>query len=120
MRNEPNLRIENYRENDNPIGPSPPGANWGWFTIDRHYGRLEVMSSGSGQEDGWEHVSVSLSSRTPTWDEMCYVKNLFWREDETVIQFHPKKSKYANRSPFCLHLWRKEGQEHELPPDECV
>ena len=120
MRHEPNLRIENYRENDNPVGKSPPGANYGWFEIPRIAGTLRIMSSGSDQLSGWEHVSVSLHRRSPTWDEMCYVKNLFWREDETVLQFHPKKSKYVNQMPFCLHLWKKIGVEPELPPDVCV
>ena len=26
---------------------------------------------------GWEHVSVSLRNRCPTWDEMCLVKDIF-------------------------------------------
>lgn len=41
---------------------------------------------------GWEHVSVSVRHRTPNWTEMCWVKDLFWEDDETVIQFHPRKS----------------------------
>lgn len=64
---------------------------------------------------GWEHVSVSLYNRLPTWDEMCLVKSLFWDEEETVIQFHPKKSQYVNQHPFCLHLWKKIGVDAELP-----
>lgn len=55
---------------------------------------------------GWEHVSVSLADRTPTWEEMCYVKDLFWDEHEWVVQYHPPKSLYVNNHPFCLHLWR--------------
>lgn len=123
MRHEPNLRIDKYRDNDNPIGPSPPGVNWGWFIIPKARGTLRVMSSGTGhwnEVSGWEHVSVSLANRTPTWEEMCYVKSMFWREDETVVQFHPKKSKYKNQMPYCLHLWKKINEEHELPPDVCV
>jgi len=120
MRNEPNLRIEGYRNNNNPIGQSKPGKNWGYFEILRRGELLRVISSGIGEKNGWEHVSVSLSNRCPTWDEMAYIKNLFWKEDETVVQFYPKKSKYKNLMPFCLHLWRKIGQEYELPPDEYV
>ena len=40
---------------------------------------------------GWEHVSVSYSKKTPTWDEMCRVKDIFWGEDECVVQYHPAK-----------------------------
>jgi len=65
---------------------------------------------------GWEHVSVSLRRRCPTWDEMCTIKDIFWREDECVIQYHPPKSEYVNNHPFCLHLWKKIGHEFELPP----
>ena len=69
---------------------------------------------------GWEHVSVSYRRRTPTWDEMCKVKDMFWNDDETVVQFHPKKSEYKNLHPYCLHLWRKCGEDFELPPREYV
>lgn len=57
-------------------------------------------------EDGWEHVSMELMARRlPTWDEMCYLKDLFWDDEETVIQMHPKKSHYVNMVE-ALHLWR--------------
>lgn len=69
---------------------------------------------------GWEHVSVSYKDRTPTWDEMCIVKDIFWNEDETVIQIHPPKKEYVNLHPHCLHLWRKKDSEPVLPPKELV
>jgi hypothetical protein len=69
---------------------------------------------------GWEHVSVSYRRRTPTWDEMCKVKDMFWNDEETVVQYHPKKSEYKNLHPYCLHLWRKCGEDFELPPREYV
>lgn len=66
---------------------------------------------------GWEHVSVSLlgGHRLPTWDEMGYVKRLFWGPDEAVLQFHPPESAYVNNGEV-LHLWRKPTAEAELPP----
>jgi len=64
----------------------------------------------------WQHVSVSHPRRCPTWMEMAKVKDLFWSEEETVVQFHPKKSSYINNHPYCLHLWKKKDFEHELPP----
>lgn len=69
---------------------------------------------------GWEHVSVSYRRRTPTWDEMCKVKEMFWNDEETVVQYHPKKSEYKNFHQYCLHLWRKCGVDFELPPREFV
>ncbi len=69
---------------------------------------------------GWEHVSVSYPNRCPTWEEMCRVKNIFWNENECVIEYHPPKSDYVNNHPYCLHLWRKVGENFELPPREFV
>lgn len=57
--------------------------------------------------DFWEHASVSLQDRTPTWNEMSFIKGLFWGEDDLVVQFHPIKSEYINNHEHCLHLWRK-------------
>ena len=74
---------------------------------------LRVLSSGGR---GWDHVSVSKGNRNPNWDEMNFIKDLYFKESETVIQFHPKKSEYVNNCGSCLHLWRKQDQEHELPP----
>jgi hypothetical protein len=65
---------------------------------------------------GWEHCSVSINrDRTPTWEVMCAVKDLFWDAEDTVIQFHPKKSEYVNCHPYVLHLWRPTEKEIELP-----
>lgn len=89
------------------IIPSPQQANR----------KLAVMSS-DGM--GWDHVSVSTNGRCPNWDEMNYIKDLFFKDDETVIQFHPKKSEYVNTCEYCLHLWRKQDGEHELPPKGLV
>jgi hypothetical protein len=38
---------------------------------------------------GWEHISVSLPNRCPNWREMCFIKSLFWDEEDVVIQYHP-------------------------------
>jgi hypothetical protein len=73
----------------------------------------------------WEHVSVTVVSytgqtRTPTWDEMCAVKDLFWGQEEAVIQYHPPKSEYVNCHPNVLHLWRPLEAELRLPPARVV
>lgn len=65
---------------------------------------------------GWEHVSISKRGCTPSWDEMCFFKDLFWKEDETVVQFHPGRSSYVNMHKHCLHLWRPIDREIPLPP----
>ena len=57
-------------------------------------------------EDGWEHVSIELMARRlPTWEEMCLIKDIFWNEEEEVVQIHPRHSEYVNMCE-ALHLWR--------------
>lgn len=64
---------------------------------------------------GWEHVSVTVShknkdsSRCPTWEEMCWVKDMFWNESDVVVQYHPAKKDYISMHPYCLHLWKPIG-----------
>lgn len=83
-----------------------------------------IVSDGSAVEDepefaGWEHVSVHImeygKQRIPTWSEMCAVKDVFWGPEETVVQFHPRKSEYINNHPFVLHLWRYKAGEFPIP-----
>ena len=76
---------------------------------------LNIIVSDGG---GWEHVSVwpSRTKRCCTWEEMNWVKELFWEDDETVIQFHPAKKDYVNNHPYCLHLWRPVNQDIPQPP----
>ena len=66
------------------------------------------------------NVSVSPGSAQrkccPTWDEMCAIKDMFFGEDERVMQFHPPKSEYINNHPYCLHLWRPIDAEIPRPP----
>jgi len=78
-----------------------------------------AMVMASDGRDG-AHVSVSLSNRTPNWREMWYINNLFWDEEEVVIQYHPAKSAYVNRHANCLHLWRPVGQERPTSPKALV
>ena len=80
-------------------------------------GRMRIIVSWGG---GWDHVSVSLPDRCPTWQEMCAVKRMFWRDDEWVVQFHPAASEYVNNHPHCLHLWKPQDQAMPTPPSEFV
>lgn len=70
----------------------------------------------------WDHVSVSVQNgeRCPTWEEMCWVKSLFFDDDECVVQYHPPKSDYVNVHPFVLHLWRPTESVIPMPPKGCV
>jgi hypothetical protein len=71
---------------------------------------------------GWEHVSVSPNrKRAPFWDEMCFIKDKFWDEDDAVIQIHPPRSEYVNFNQYTLHLWRKAGtNDFYTKPDKIM
>jgi len=98
-----------------PIGSNDSIGNAGAFYIPRKPGDVPLKVIASDGE-GWEHVSVSLPTRCPTWEEMCKVKTIFWDEEDCVVQFHPPRSEYVNNHSFCLHLWRPTSGEIALPP----
>lgn len=65
---------------------------------------------------GWEHVSVTVgANKPPTWELMCVVKNMFWDDEDCVVQYHPPKSSYINNHPHCLHLWKPIDKEIPIP-----
>ena len=85
------------------------------------YGKLagSVIWSFGG---GWDHVSVAPYKRSyvPSWEDMCRLKDMFFREDETVVQYHPAKSEYVNTVENCLHLWRPQKETLPTPPSIMV
>lgn len=99
---------EKFRIKTGPMASSKANGNNGAFIIVslKLKNRLHAIASDG---IGWEHVSVSLPHRCPTWDEMCFVKSLFWDAEDVVMQLHPAESQYVNNHPFCLHLWRPIG-----------
>jgi len=116
-------KLEGSRERDNGAYGTKTGDRFGRFLILGPRGVILRVLAGNAELDSsvpWDHVSVSTTSRTPFWDEMCFVKDLFFDPDETVIQFHPKKSVYVNNHPHVLHLWRPGDREIQLPPTDAV
>lgn len=104
---------EQYRLKNHPqLGSTAAYGNNGFFVIP-HYKitgyELRCQISDGG---GWEHVSVTIgpigktATRCPTWEEMCFIKSVFWNDNEVVIQYHPAKDDYVSMHHFCLHLWR--------------
>lgn len=97
-----------------------PGDPFGAFRIPpRHANGRELKVIAT---DGWQHVSVSLPdypAKTPSWEEMCIVKNLFWEDTELVVQFHVPSNDHINRAQV-LHLWRPSKATIPTPPKICV
>ena len=74
----------------------------GEFTKGSIKGMTVIWSYGGG----WEHVSIDGKKRMPEWEEMCFLKDMFFNDDECVVQYHPPKSDYVNNLKYCLHLWK--------------
>ncbi len=74
-----------------------------------HPGTRAKLSVIASCDNGTNHVSVSLENRTPTWLEMCFIKDLFFDAEEICVQVHPKRSQYVNAHEHCLHLWQATG-----------
>jgi hypothetical protein len=96
-----------------PTFGAPQPESGGYFKVDR----LHIIAS---WDLGWDHVSVSLNDRCPTWDEMEKVKRLFFRDHETAFQLHVPTQEHINIHPYCLHLWRPHGVAIPRPPQAMV
>jgi len=95
-----------------PIEISDDGMR-GYLLIQRT--EMTFVASWGGDR---EHVSVAPVKRKilPTWEQMCIVKDVFFKEDEAVIQIHPPRADYVNMLTNCLHLWRPISKQLVLPP----
>lgn len=108
---------EQYRVKTGPLASSADYGNNGYFLVPFESYALAVIAS-DGMD--WDHVSVSLTNRTPNWKEMCFIKDLFFGNDDCVIQYHPPEKEYVNNHNFCLHLWKPQKVEIPLPPSILV
>ena len=132
MRNFTKAGLDKHRVKVGPLASTEAQGNHGAFTVKfKEFNEttfLIIASEGIPGDYPWEHVSVHCSDvidgadidRTPNWEEMCRIKDLFWSPSETVIQFHPQEATYVNIHPHVLHLWKKIGVDHELPPSFMV
>ena len=107
-----------FRIREGMAGSTDAIGNNGAFAVKLKRGQEVFVIASDGM--GWEHVSVSRRDRCPTWDEMCQVKDMFWGDEDCVVQFHPPRSEYVNCHAYCLHLWRQIGEEIQLPPSIMV
>jgi len=109
MRQAPNFKVEKFRVE------GEPRTNYGCFLVPYQVAAaprvlLRVLA---GQGGGWDHASVSVHGtlRTPTWEEMEFVRALFFRDDETVMQLSVPRAESINEHPGCLHWWRPQTAE---------
>lgn len=123
---------ENYRLRKGVSRSDSSHGNNGVFLVPHHkitgYVYCVVASECAVEAGGfkWEHISVHLESkfrkvdRCPTWQEMCFIKSIFWDECDVVVQYHPAETDYVNLHELTLHLWRPVDQVLPVPPVEMV
>jgi hypothetical protein len=132
------LHINKYRIHHGQLASADQDGMNGAFQIPTPVGKMTLamclvcdgVGPGLAAEGlDWEHVSIHMrdmsrpikdQQRTPTWVEMCWLKELFWNQDEEVIQVHPKKSDYVNIHLHVLHLWRPVDGKLRLPSKTMV
>lgn len=111
---------EKYRIRGGVLGSNALDGNNGAFRLPlakRTEAPLMIIASDQG---GWEHVSVSLPNRCPTWSEMDRVKRTFWDDGDTVMQLHVPRFDHVDAHRYCLHLWRPTNQKIPMPPSWMV
>ena len=124
--------MNQYRYNGNPLFQSAPADGLNgvfWIPLDRERRCHALCISSTGNKEiRWEHVSVrviekhnaKLIERVPNWPEMAVIKDMFWKDDECVVQYHPRREDYINHHHCVLHLWRPLDVPIPMPPKECV
>lgn len=107
---------EKYRVTEGRMKSHSIIGNNGLFRVAKSKRVVYWVIASDGE--GWEHVSVSLdkAERCPTWGEMCFIKDMFWGEEDVIVQYHPAKKDYVNYHPYTLHLWRPIGIDLMSPP----
>ena len=111
--NHPNPKLSSTKEM----------GNNGIFVIPLSASVMAYIVCSDGQ--GWKHVSAHIldrkmegnsKERTPTWAEMCKIKDSFWTKDECVVQYHPPETEYVNNHKHTLHLWQPTEVLLPMPP----
>jgi len=127
--------VDEFRvRGDNEFG-SPIHSRWGAFQIPIKGTTqmfIVIADDGTGGDGvvpgtGWEHVSVRVlvdaaicANRVPTWAEMDWIKRLFWRDEEVVVQYHIHGADRVNIHSSVLHLWRPCDGKFPLPDPKMV
>lgn len=116
MKSKPSKYVESRRIKAGRLASDAGFGNNGAFEIIDSKGTPFLVIASN--ELSWDHVSVSVlgQPRTPTWEEMSFIKDLFWKDTETVVQLHVPREQHINNSPYTLHLWRPQFAEIPLPP----
>lgn len=127
---------EPYRITKGPLASSSKHKLNGAFSITLYKTekamRIAMCVSDDGKETGWEHVSIHINnciltkngieniSEVPNYKDILIIKNIFWKENETVFHYFPSKELHINIHPYTLHLWKPKKTKIPMPPKELV
>ena len=120
MKNLNDPTLTSWRRRDlERAGYGREGDGFGGVFSVRPAGR-DMLRVIAANDAGWDHVSVSLVNRCPTWAEMEFVKRRFFNDDETAFQLHVPPVAHISLHPHCLHIWRPHDAPIPLPPSWMV
>ncbi len=105
-------QLEKYRTIGQPNRPEEMQYG-GAFRVVHKGNVLRIIAS---NDAGWDHVSISRMTACPSWEDMEFVKRMFFEEGELCWQYHVPVGDHININPHVLHIWRKHDFEMPLPP----
>lgn len=112
-----NLRdLDKYRKDYSNIYGSVGDASNGVFAFESPIDSRALLLVIAACDAGWDHVSVSVATRCPIWQEMEFIKRKFFKDSECAMQLHVPVEDHINAHPNCLHLWRPTSAEIPRPP----
>lgn len=104
---------ECYRVTQGVLATDRGHGNNGAFLIPATGHPAAVIAS---DQDGWEMVSIAHCERPLTLAEVDAIRDLFWSQDDVVIQFHFPHQDRKGQHRYAVKLWRRAGQDAQLPP----
>ena len=122
--NDPQL-FNQYRIKEGPLASVDENGRNGAFTLCFKDNANQALQVVSGFHDGWEHVCVTRYEKRgllkgivqvePTNEEMRMVKDLFFKPEETVVEFFPRQESTLHAKEGTRHLWRHTIRDFPIP-----
>lgn len=73
--------------------------------LGKRTGLFVLASIVTHEDQAWYHVSFSKPDKTPSYQDMAWVKDIWIGPDRSAFQLFPKKEEHVNIHEKCLHLW---------------
>lgn len=111
--------MERFRIRKGPAA-SESEARVGTFVIPTQWGTALICHLHAPPGAPWERLAVIArkkrgGERTPSWEEMQLAKSAFFRDDETVVQYHVPEDEKLHLPQPVLFLWRSTKEDAPRP-----